>query len=735
MTSFEAILRHQLNPPQAEAACYVNGPLLVLAGAGSGKTRVITYRIAHLINDLGLAPWNVLAVTFTNKAAKEMRDRVANLLAGEPRGLWIGTFHALCSRILRMDGEKIGIQPTFTIYDRGDQISAVKRAMVACDISTKEIKANAALSAISSAKNRFEWASDYETNARSYHEIMVTRIYKKYQQILRENNALDFDDILMETVRLLLNHEETRLAYQTRFKHVLVDEYQDTNHPQYLFLSAIAKSHRNICAVGDDDQSIYRWRGADIRNILDFERDYPNARIVRLEQNYRSTRNIIEAATQLVKQNRGRHGKTLWTDKEPGAKIAIASFPDETAEAYWACQEIERLHKEDQVPYSEIALFYRINALSRSFEEECLKRGVPYVVVAGTAFYERREVKDALAYIRLLANPADSVSFQRIVNEPKRKLGKTSVANLMDYAAERGIEILRAAREVEQDAKSGLPPAARRSFAAFAKLFERWRRELQTLSLAELIERVLKESGYRALWEEDSDPQSDSRVENLAALAAAASLFEEEQRREADIPPKTEWLLQAFLENVTLISDQDALTESDEQVKMMTVHSAKGLEFPYVFLVGMEEMVFPHARSLDSKDAAALEEERRLCYVGVTRAMRKLYITYATTRRLYGDQVNYSLPSRFIEEIPDEYREDVHWSGGGDSIGLHTYGRPEPEDAGEALVEGDMVNHRTFGFGVVLEVDGEGAKSRVTVEFQDVGRKTLVQQYARLQKV
>lgn len=733
---FAARINAELNPKQAEAALYTDGPLLVLAGAGSGKTRVITYRLAHLIHDKGLAPWNILTVTFTNKAAGEMKERAANLIGGAPRGWWIGTFHSICSRILRLDGKEIGIDPHFSIYDRGDQISTVKRAMKALDIGSKEIKSNAILNQISKAKSRFESPDLFSANVNSYIEDVSSRVYKKYQEMLKINHALDFDDLLVEAVKLLKECPKVCESYQTRFKHILVDEYQDTNHPQYLLLSELAKGHKKICVVGDDDQSIYRWRGADIRNILDFEDDYPEAKTVRLEQNYRSTRTIISAATDMIAGNKGRLGKKLWSEMDDGEAIGVIRLPDDISEAYWVVDEIQRLHRQNNVAYRDVAVFYRTNAQSRTFEEECIKKSVPYTIVAGTAFYERKEIKDAMAYARLLANPADAASFERVVNIPKRKLGSVSVAKLEDYAMRSQKPVLIAAWDAVRDSEANLAAATRKSFHEFAAVIKSCRDEAKSLSLAELIDAVLTRSGYKQYWEDEADPQADARLENIEELISAAASFEDDIRQATAAPIDTLMMLEGFLENASLVSDQDAVDEDADQITFMTIHAAKGLEFPYVFIVGMEEGLFPHQRSIENGSEEDVEEERRLCYVGITRAKRKLYLAHAESRRLHG-RSEWSLPSRFIEEIPVKYREELQWRG-------IDGGAREPVDSVLRVVggsidlnfsEGDMVNHRSFGFGVITSIDGEGPKSRITVDFQEVGSKILIQEYARLQKV
>ena len=751
--SFLERIPKELNPPQIEAVTYTDGPLLILAGAGSGKTRVIAYRIAYLIREKHLAPWQILAMTFTNKAAGEMRERVAALLNGEPSGLWIGTFHSICARILRHFGDKIGIDPHFTIYDRSDQSAAVKRAVFNCASQSKEIKPTQVLNAISRAKNRFEWPEQMEANAVDEQDHLLARIYREYQKILRENHALDFDDLLIEAVRLLTEKPEVGEMYQNRFRHVLIDEYQDTNHPQYLLLRCFTQTHNQICVVGDDDQSIYGWRGATIRNILEFERDFQGVHVVKLEQNYRSTQTILAAAGQVIKKNKGRHDKTLWTDGESGDKVGTVELPDELSEAYWVCDTAQRLHERKKIPFGEIAIFYRVNAQSRLFEEECIKRGIPYNLVGATAFYERKEIKDAVAYFRLLLNPSDTVSIQRIINVPARKLGEKSVQKLIAFAAQQNLPVLEAARRLPKfgrDADLSLNTGL--AFAQFAGQFERWRKLTAQASLAKGLETVLKESGYWALLEEDSDPQAQARLENLEELLSAAGQFESSLKEESESPPDVLSVLESFLEKIALVSDADQVNESKDALLLMTLHSAKGLEFPYVFMVGMEEGLFPHSRSLDSNNE--LEEERRLCYVGITRAKKRVFLSCAESRRLY-NRSEWARPSRFLKEIPAKYKEQLSWRGSrslfDDEISPEKPAQKQsavaaPSGKGISLATAkekkelsfhpdDMVSHRTFGFGVVMEVEGEGPKTRITVEFQDFGKKTLLQEYARLEKV
>ncbi len=734
-TSLEKRFRQELNTPQYEAVTHQGSSLLVLAGAGSGKTRVITYRIAYLIEAERLAPWNILAVTFTNKAAKEMRDRVSILLGGVSRGLWIGTFHSICARMLRAHGQAIGIDPRFTIYDRGDQTAAVKQAKTRCNVgSDKEFKPAAILHQISQAKSRFEGPTKLEDDADNDFALQIAKLYREYQIILQENNALDFDDLLVRGVKLLANDPEAGGVYRKRFRHVLVDEYQDTNHAQHLFLHELVKDHHRICAVGDDDQSIYRWRGANIENILNFNTAYPNTKIVRMEQNYRSTKTILAAAAHVVKNNTNRHPKTLWTDGETGEKVKIINLFDQNAEAYWIGDEIQRLNSEQKIPYGHQAIFYRTNAQSRLFEEECVKRGIPYSIVGATAFYQRKEIKDAIAYARMLVNPSDVVSFERIVNVPKRKLGKKSVQTLIDYASRTKISILQAAAGISSVGReSGLGPAALKAFDRFARMIDRWRSLAADLSLLDLVETILRESGYLAMLENSLDPQDRAREENLEELVGAIGIFEEDFLTEQDASISSLVTLQAYLENAALVSDVDQMKDSDEAVIMMTLHAAKGLEFPAVYMVGMEEGLFPHERSLFAETDAEMEEERRLCYVGITRARERIYMTHASSRRIYNQQDDHRRISRFIDEIPQDYKETISCNSAMDHL-IEPIGE-DLEGKDNCFVPGDMVNHRTFGFGVVVAVEGEDGNARITVDFQQWGEKLLAQAYARLVKV
>lgn len=736
--SYLSELEQKLNKPQFEAATYTGGPLLILAGAGSGKTRVITHRMAYLIQEKNCAPWNILAVTFTNKAAGEMRERVSQLLNASTKGFWIGTFHSICARILRIHGKALGIEPNFSIYDRSDSLSAFKRATGDTDIEAK--KAAAYLNAISKAKNRFEFPEDLKIKAVEDFDQKLAKGYQLYQNKLRENNALDFDDLLVQTVQLFKSHAEILKSFQTRFRYIMVDEYQDTNQPQYLLLRDLAAAHHEICVVGDDDQSIYRWRGADVRNILEFGYDFPNAKIVKLEENYRSTQTIINAAYHVVRQNSTRHPKKLFTNNAPGEKITVVPASDETMEAEWICKEIYRIREQLLQPYANFAVFYRVNAQSRLIEEAFVKNSMPYKLVGTTAFYQRKEIKDVIAYCKLLVNPADAVSFERIINEPKRKLGDKSVERLMLFAEARRVSILHAAYIIPNNAiESGLSTAARTAFGQFARQYAKWKEDTLENTLAGLVRKIVEESGYWAMLESSVDEQDKDRLVNIEEFYNACYQFEatyEPEDTETKITPLK--LLEAFLEQSALVSDQDTLVDADEGVVMMTIHSSKGLEFPYVFMTGMEEELFPNSQALFAdKPEPEIEEERRLCYVGMTRAKTKLYMTYAYTRRLY-NRSGYTLPSRFLKEIPAEYKEEI---GGAPTrresaiMDFSAWTGSSTPTKEEVFIAGDMVNHRSFGLGVIVDVQGEGKSAHITVDFQEFGKKTMVQEYARLMKV
>ncbi len=694
--------------------------MLVLAGAGSGKTRVLTHRIAYIIDQGLAAPDEILAITFTNKAAAEMKDRVALLVGPESRKMWVSTFHAFCARLLRVHAEKLGYKREFTIYDGADQVRLVKRCIVELGKDPKRFNPRSFQAQISDAKNRLMSPDDYLRTTEGYIAENVAEVYHLYQERLYENNAMDFDDLIMQTVALMELFPEVRERYQQRFKYIHVDEYQDTNHAQYRLVNVLAAAHRNLCAVGDDDQSVYGWRGADVRNILDFERDYPEAKVVKLEQNYRSTQKILNAANAVVANNVSRKAKALWTAGEEGENIRVFTASDEYAEARFVVSEIERL-TDAGAALRDVAVFYRTNAQSRALEDVLVREGIPYEVVGGVRFYERAEIKDAMAYLAVIANPADSGSLERIVNVPKRGLGATSVAKLQDHARRNGVSLYDALAEA---AEAGLTGKAQKACRAVRDLFEGWRVAAREVAPTELVGAVLDESGYRAELAAERTVEAEGRLENLEELINAAREYERVE------PEPT---LEGFLQEQTLYSEADKVG-SGGSVTLMTLHNAKGLEFGHVFIVGMEEGTFPHARSLDEQN---LEEERRLCYVGITRAMRSLTLSYAKLRSSWGER-EFRIPSRFLAEIPEEFKAGTLPGGFAGGSGRGGWGgalprRSEPERAvaaGTPFRTGEKVRHAKFGVGEVVEA-GAG---KVVVRF-GAEEKTLVPEIAPLSRV
>jgi DNA helicase-2/ATP-dependent DNA helicase PcrA len=693
-----AVLLESLNLTQREAVTHTEGPLLVLAGAGSGKTRVLTHRIAHIIDEGRAAPDEILAITFTNKAAREMKDRVALLVGPDSRKMWVSTFHSLCARLLRVHAEKLGYRREFTIYDQADQVRLVKRSIIELDKDPKRFNPRSFAAQISAAKNQLLSADDYVRSTEGYIAENVAEVYELYQKRLYENNAMDFDDLIMQTVALLEVFPEVRERYQRRFKYIHVDEYQDTNHAQYRLVNILAAAHRNVCIVGDDDQSVYSFRGADIRNILDFERDYPEAKVVKLEQNYRSTQTILNAANAVVANNASRKAKKLWTAGSEGEHIRVFTASDEYAEARFVVSEIRRLLDSGASP-REVAVFYRTNAQSRALEDVLVREGVPYQVVGGVRFYERAEIKDAIAYLSVISNPDDSVSLERIINVPKRGLGATSVGRLREHAARAGISLYEALGEAGE---AGLAGKAQRACGEIRRLFEGWRVAAREVPPAEFIRAVLEESGYRSELESEGTVEAEARLENLEELANAAKEYERYE------PEAT---LDGFLQEQALYSEGDRVGE-EGSVTLMTLHNAKGLEFGHVFVVGMEEGTFPHARSLDEQN---LEEERRLCYVGITRAMKTLTLSYAKLRSSWGER-EYQMPSRFLSEIPEEFKAGT--VPGASAAGRGGWGRALPRRGGGsegtiAYTAGEKVRHAKFGVGEVVEAGG----GKVVVRF------------------
>lgn len=753
-------LLDDLNDVQREAAAYTGGPLLILAGAGSGKTRALTYRVAHLIEQ-GVPSRQILAVTFTNKAATEMRSRIERLTGDQSKGCWIGTFHAICARILRQDGEHVGLDPQFIVFDSADQLTVIKDALAELNIDAEAFKPQQILGLISRAKEELRSPEAYPAVAESYPEKTAARVYPVYQRRLADNHALDFDDLIYQTVRLLREHEATRSHYQSRFQYVLVDEYQDINFAQYEFVKLLAARHRNVCCVGDDDQSIYGWRGADVRFILAFEEDYPDAKILKLEQNYRSTQQILAAANSVVKNNRGRHPKQLWTQNPEGDGVWVRFTDDEIDEARVISDTIERDLAARRSPgedgqeasYRDYAVLYRTNAQSRALEEVFGRRHLPYRIVGSLRFYERKEIKDLIAYLRLIQNPADSLSAKRVLNAPPRGIGAKSLERLEAWAQAHSAPVftaLRAAGEIE-----GLGPKQREAIGQFVAAIEELRGGAEGLPMADLARRLIDRTGYLKGLREEQSLEAQARLENVSELVNVAVEFDQQVGSG----------LSAFLEQMALMSDVDSLKQEANAVTLMTLHSAKGLEFPVVFIAGMEEDIFPHSRA--RYDGKQLEEERRLCYVGLTRAMRHLVLTHARRRTLWG-QLLYQRPSRFLREIPAELLQgdadlarsgaagSADWESGsviGRGTGSRTgsSGRQPASSLGQvdlnrlvdrlksgekgAFAPGDRVRHATFGDGIVTRSKGSGDDEQVTVIFPGVGEKKLIAGYAKLEKI
>ena len=717
-----------LNPPQREAVEHGSGPLLVLAGAGSGKTRVLTHRVAHLVATGRAKPSEILAITFTNKAAKEMRDRVEQLVGGMVRVMWVMTFHSSCARILRTEAERLGYTKRFTIYDDADSVRLVRRCLEELSIDPKRFTPRAIKSQISRSKNQLEDAGAYKERVSSFFEQTAADVYELYEKRIHEMNAMDFDDLLFRTVNLLELFPDVAARYRRTFRWILVDEYQDTNHAQYRLLQLLAGEERNVCVVGDDDQSVYGFRGADIRNILDFERDFPGAHVVKLEQNYRSTQTILSAANAVVSHNDGRKPKQLWTDSGAGEPVRVTELEDEHAEGRYVAAEIERLCDEEGHARGDVAVFYRTNAQSRVLEDTLVRFGVGYQVIGGTKFYERAEIKDALAYLTLLTNPSDSVAFARIVNSPKRGIGQTTVGRVLAHANTMGEPVMEIAAIPEL--VPGLGPAAVKCLDRFGSIVERLRELSEHSSVGELLESVLQETGYWEALEAERTIEAQGRIENLQELVGVAREFDANWEGEHGLPALAE-----FLQQLSLYSEQDALTEGESTVTLMTLHNAKGLEYPVVFIIGAEEGVFPHSRSIDEGN---LEEERRLCYVGITRAESLLYITYARTRSRFGTR-SYNMPSRFLDELPAELTTGEgatpadQWEAAGEAAKLPRGRSPRaPREAPIPFRVGDDVVHASFGEGVVIDTARGGV---VTVRFAaDGSERQLMADYAPLRR-
>ena len=701
-----------LNPAQREAVHHGDGPLLILAGAGSGKTRVLTYRIAALIREHGVPPQRILAVTFTNKAAGEMRGRVEHLVGpAVARALWMGTFHAVCSRILRRSGAPLGIDSRFLIYDTTDQRQVMREAVRALGVDERQYPPAAILAEIGRAKNELVDHTAFAARAESFREEVIAKLYAAYQRRLDECNALDFDDLLGRAVQLFREHPPMLSEYQDRFRHILVDEYQDTNHAQYALLGLLGSRHRNVCVVGDDDQAIYRWRGADVRNILEFERDYPDARVIKLEQNYRSTRRILDVASAVIHRNPHRHTKTLWTDNEGGEPVTLFEAFDGYDEARYVADLIGA-HRNAGGRAGDLAVLYRTNAQSRQFEELFLRQAIPYQIVGGLRFYERAEIKDTLAYLRLAYNPADEASLRRVINVPRRGIGEGTLRRLQTWARDSGVTLWAALGRAEE---AGVSRTIARALTEFAALVDGLAQFAGEHPAQEVVLRATEVTGYRRMLEAEGTDEAYARLENLDELAAVAQEVEVTTGEET---------LEAFLQHLALITDVDTFQERSDRVTLMTLHSAKGLEFPIVVLAGLEEGLFPHVRSME--DEAGIEEERRLCYVGMTRAQRRLVLTYARQRAAFGTS-RPSLPSRFLAEIPETMLARAV------TLRTPTGDWPEEDRPVPSVAVGDVIRHRTFGAGRVLEVDGEGPRAIITVRFDGVGTKRLALGYAPLQ--
>lgn len=726
-----------LNDRQCEAVKHTEGPLLITAGAGSGKTKVLTCRIAHLL-ELGVAPYRILAITFTNKAAKEMKERVTNLVGAQADSIWLSTFHSFCAKLLRFEIDGFhGYTRNFTIYDSSDQLVLVKDCLKKLNLDDKQFTPRSVLGTISSAKNVLMDAKAFAAKASDFYEQKVADVYALYQEKLRENNAVDFDDLLFLAVRLLQENEEVREKYQSRFQYILVDEYQDTNHAQYALTKILAARWRNICVVGDADQSIYAWRGADIRNIIDFTRDYPDAASIKLEQNYRSTKTILHAANAVIDNNESRPKKTLWTENPTGNKIIHYQAQTEHDEADYIAGVIYNRHEISHEPYGDMAILFRTNAQSRVLEEKLMRYAIPYTMVGGTKFYDRKEIKDVLAYLRLLYNPEDSLSLTRIINVPKRNIGATTMEHVAAYAEEQGISLFEALSSTDE---IPVTKRARTSLENFAAMIFDLLNDIEGKDVLSLIETVIKQTGYGDMLDKEAehDPQGESRKENVGEFLSVAKDY---------MDSNPDGNLQDFLENVALVSDVDDFESSDSKVTLMTLHAAKGLEFPVVFLTGLDEGLFPHSRTL--LDPAQVEEERRLAYVGITRAERQLYVTNAITRTMYG-RISAYMPSRFLAEIPPQLMEDYHRKSampqsrttavpGKQRVSILTKpvasSLPKKHAVTDTFAKGDKVRHKIWGIGTVLDVIGEGPNMQMKIQFPTKGVRQVVVKYAPLEKI
>lgn len=729
-----------LNPAQAAAVENINGPLLIMAGAGSGKTKVLTCRIAYLLEQQ-VAPYNILAITFTNKAAAEMRERVAKMVGHIAKDIWLSTFHAFCARFLRMEIEHLApYKKNFVIYDTADSQVVIKNCLKELNLDEKLYPPSGIQATISNAKNALTNEREFLRQADNFHAQKVAEVYELYQQKLRNNNALDFDDLLVLSVNLLSSNKEVREKYQDKFRYILIDEYQDTNRAQYLLARILSEKHRNLCVVGDADQSIYGWRGADIRNILDFEQDYPDARVIKLEQNYRSTQVILDAANAVIENNADRRPKKLWTENNPGEKITHYLAHDERDESNYIANTIIKLNTLYNTSYGNMAVLYRTNAQSRVIEEAFMKNGIPYTIVGGLKFYDRKEIKDILAYLRVIFNPADTISLLRIINVPKRGIGDTTIARLVEYADRNDLTLFDVVSNPEL--VLGLTARSIKPLESLAELIFTFIAKAQTLPVVNLIDEIMHDSGYVAELEKGQNPQDTARMENLQELLSVAKEFAQSGEENT---------LDNFLNHVSLVSDANDAETADDRVTLMTLHSAKGLEFPIVFMAGMEEGIFPHSRTLLNE--TEVEEERRICYVGITRARRKLYLTNARIRTIFG-RTNMFPPSRFLEEIPEDLLERTSIQHNKNNTGS-IFNRPltsvsaashtqkintvqvpnKPNGANIDWRPGDKAQHNKFGIGTVVEVRGQGENQEVKIAFPGQGIKSLAVKFAPLTKV
>lgn len=722
-----------LNREQAQAVQHTEGPLLILAGAGSGKTKVLTVRIAYLLSQ-GVNPYEILAITFTNKAAKEMKSRVESLVGDVANRIWLSTFHSFCAKFLRFELDNfLGYNSNFTIYDTSDSQAVIKAALKALNLDDKYYPVGAMIGAISDAKNKLLFASDFRKQAKDFYQQKVADVYEYYERELRKNNALDFDDLLLVAVKLLQTNAAVLDKYSKRFRYVMIDEYQDTNHAQYLLASLLSSHWKNIAVVGDADQSIYAWRGADIQNILDFEKDYPNCTSIKLEQNYRSTKIILDAANAVIDNNEGRPEKNLWTDKTEGAKIQHFTAQSEHEEAAFIGDTIVKKHDIHGVPYGDMAILYRTNAQSRVLEEGLIKRALPYMMVGGTKFYDRKEIKDVLAYLRVLYNPFDDLSLLRIINVPKRSIGATTVSKLQDYARTNGTSLFMTLTQLHL--VDSIKGKTKEKLEEFGILIFTLVAEMDDKSVLDILEAILDRTGYLAQLEESTDPQDQARAENIGELLSVAKDFQDTN------PTGT---VEDFLEQVALVNDVDSFEQEESKVTLMTLHAAKGLEFPIVFLCGLEEGLFPHSRTLMNPEE--IEEERRLAYVGITRAEKELFISNATTRTVFGRTSAY-LPSRFIDEIPSELIDGLRAKRKvPDDIKRHVpqhmsvTSRPvtKPIIRNEVIADwkiGDTALHSKWGNGKVVGVDGQGAGMKLTIEFPSQGVRVVMAKFAPVKKV